>query len=131
MRSRSRSGFTLVEIMIALAIIAVALSAFCGSLFTAQQVQTRTISQSRALEQIQKIIEQIQNTNYTSVQSSWDNKTFPVSGLTPQPGSTTCCTVNVVSPQVDKIPLRITVSWSDLSGPGTISVIYVHTNRGG
>jgi prepilin-type N-terminal cleavage/methylation domain-containing protein len=131
MAMKARSGFTLIEVMITLAIIAIALSAFCGSLFTAQQVQARTISQSRALEQIQKIIEQIQNTDYTSIQTSWDNQTFPVTGLTPQIGSTTCCTVNVVNPQVEMIPLRITVSWLDLEGPGSISVIYVHTNRGG
>jgi prepilin-type N-terminal cleavage/methylation domain-containing protein len=131
MVSRSRSGFTLIEVLIALSIIAIALSAYCSSIFGAQQTQNRSISQSRALEQIQKVIEQIQNTNYASVQTSWDGQSFTVPGLAPQAGRTTECTVNVISPQVNKIPLRITVSWLDIQGPASISVVYVHTNRGG
>jgi prepilin-type N-terminal cleavage/methylation domain-containing protein len=131
MASRARSGFSLIEIMIALVIISIALSAFCSSLFTAQQVQTRTVCQSLALEQIQKVVEQIQYTDYDGVPPGWDKASLPVTGLTPQAGQANPCTVNVFNQQVDRIPLRITVAWTDLEGPASISVVYVHVKRGG
>jgi len=128
---RTRNAFTLVEVMIALVVLGIATSAFASALATAQQVHTRTWMQARAFEQIQKVIEQIQNTNFASVQTTWNNTSFDVSGLTPQTGSTRVGSVTIFNATSSVIPVRIVASWTDYQGPTEIVVVYVHVNRGG
>lgn len=126
-----RSGSSLVELMVVLVILFIGLASFISSLMTAQQMQTRTVAQSRVLEQIQKTIEQIQNTDFSAIQTTWSGTSFDVTGVNPPAGIAKVGTVTAFSATSTKVPFRITATWEDLEGPCAVTVVYVHTNRGG
>jgi type II secretory pathway pseudopilin PulG len=128
---QAHSGSTMIELMVVVVITFIATASFISSLTIASRVQTRTVAQSRVLEQVQRTIEQIQNSNFSTLQTTWDDTGFDVSGVNPPTGVAQVGAVDIFSSTSTKVPFRITATWEDLQGPCAFSVVYVHTNRGG
>jgi len=143
----TRSGFSLVEVMIAMVILVVGLSTLFDSLVTAKRVNDRATNQAKAYEEIQAQIESIQYMPYRDIHNQFKGIAFDVKGLTPPTGAVTCGTVTKLSnPNPDdtsvapnpnrflasehSLPLRFRVAWMDEQGPMSLEVVYVVADRG-
>ena len=89
----SRSGMTLIEVMIAMVILVVGLSALFDSMVTSKRVNDRATNQAKAYEEIQAQIEALQYMPFDTVRREFKGIAFNVKGLTPQTGAVTCGTV--------------------------------------
>ncbi len=141
----SRSGMTLVEIIIALAILVVALSTLFDSMVTSKRISDRVTNQAKAYEQIQAQLEAIQYIPYQALKDNFKGIAFDVPGLNPGVGAVTCGTITKLSnatpdattPSLNNfaandqsMPLRFRVRWVDQEGESTVETIYVVANRG-
>ena len=143
----SRSGLTLVEVMIAMVILVIGLSALFDSMVTSKRVNDRATNQAKAYEEIQAQIETLQYMPFDSVRRDFKGIAFDVKGLAPQTGAITCGTVTklsnadpnstVLAPNPNKfvtldnvLPLRFRVAWTDEQGPAAVETVYVVTSRG-
>ena len=142
-----RSGMTLIEVMIAMVILVVGLSALFDSMVTSKRVNDRATNQAKAYEEIQAQIESLQYMPFDSVRRDFKGIAFDVKGLAPQTGAITCGTITkllnanpnstVIAPNPNKflltdniLPLRFRVAWTDDQGPASVETVYVVTNRG-
>lgn len=143
--SSTRSGMTLVEIIIALAILVVALSTLFDSMVTSKRITDRVTNQAKAYEQIQAQLEAIQYIPYQALKDNFKGIAFDVPGLRPGAGAVTCGTITKLSnttpddttPSLNNfvasdqsMPLRFRVRWVDQEGESTVETIYVVANRG-
>jgi prepilin-type N-terminal cleavage/methylation domain-containing protein len=142
----SRAGLTLVEVMIAVAVMVVGLSAVFDSLVTSHRVTDRGKNQALAYQEIQAQIEQLQMLSFKSLRQTFKGIAFQVSGLRPQTGTTTLGTVtnllasrtpysgqanpNVFLATDTKMPLLFKVTWEDAEGVSSVQVVYVLAYRG-
>lgn len=146
-RPHLRSGTTLVEVMIAMIVLVIGLSALFDSMVTSKRVNDRATNQAKAYEEIQAQIETLQYMPFDSVRRDFKGIAFDVQGLRPQDGALTCGTVtNLANPNPDDtaiapnpnkfkltdqvLPLRFRVAWVDDNGPASVETVYVVTNRG-
>jgi prepilin-type N-terminal cleavage/methylation domain-containing protein len=142
-----RSGLTLVEVMIAMVILVIGLSALFDSMVTSKRVNDRATNQAKAYEEIQAQIEALQYMPFDTVRREFKGIAFNVKGLAPQTGAVTCGTVTklsnpnpnstVIAPNPNKfvlsdkaLPLRFRVAWTDEQGPVSVETIYVVASRG-
>ena len=131
----SRVGLSLVEVMIAMAILVVGLMSLMGAMGTANEVKNRAKSTGLALTAAQAEVEQLQALSFNEVVSKVplapSGLAFAVSGLRLQTGATTA---GSVSRQLDSTPnlihLLVTLNWQDIQGPASINIHYYHANRG-
>lgn len=138
---------TLVEVMIAMVILVVGLSALFDSLVTSKRVNDRATNMALAYEEIQAQIESLQYMPFASMRRDFKGIAFDVRGLNIPTGSVTCGTVTnlrnptpestVMSPNPNKfintdlvLPLRFRVNWVDAQGPISVETVFVITNRG-
>jgi prepilin-type N-terminal cleavage/methylation domain-containing protein len=142
-----RSGMTLIEVMIAMVILVIGLSALFDSMVTSKRVNDRATNQAKAYEEIQAQIESFQYMPFDSVRRDFKGVAFDVKGLAAQTGAITCGTISklsnanpnstVTAPNPNKflatdnvLPLRFRVAWTDEQGPVAVETVYVVTNRG-
>lgn len=131
----SRLGLSLVEVMIAMAILVVGLMSLMGAMGTANEVKNRAKSSGLALTAAQAEIEQLQAQSFSDVSTlvplAPSGLAFAVPGLRLQTGATNA---GSVSRQADStanlIHLVVTLAWQDVQGPASISIHYYHANRG-
>jgi len=145
--SISRSGMSLIEVMIAMVILAIGLSTLFDSMITSKRVNDRATNQAKAYEEIQAQIETIQYMPFDSVRRDFKGIAFDVLGLRIPDGAVTCGTVTnfansnpddtAIAPNPNKfklsdqvLPLRFRVAWVDENGPASVETVYVVTNRG-
>ena len=142
-----RSGLSLVEVMIAMVILAIGLSTLFDSMVTSKRVNDRATNQAKAYEEIQAQIESLQYMPFESVRRDFKGISFDVKGLSPLNGAVTCGTISKLSnpnpddtgtaPNPNKflltdnvLPLRFRVAWLDEQGVASVETVYVVTNRG-
>lgn len=131
----SRSGFSLLEVMVAMAVLVVGLMSLMGAMTTANEVKNRSRSQGLALEAVQAEIEKIQALSFSEVTGTVplapSGIAFPVRGLGLRTGDSAA---GGISRQTDStgnlLHLTFTINWVDMQGPGSLSIDYYHTNRG-
>jgi prepilin-type N-terminal cleavage/methylation domain-containing protein len=145
--SHIRSAFSLVEVMIAMMVLAIGLSTLFDSMITSKRVNDRATNQAKAYEEIQAQIESLQYMPFDSVRRDFKGIAFDVQGLRIPDGAVTCGTVtNFANPNPDDtatapnpnkfklsdqvLPLRFRVAWVDENGPASVETVYVVTNRG-
>ena len=146
-QSRSRSGLSLVEVMISMMILAIALSVLFDSMITSKRVNDRATNQAKAYEEIQAQIETLQYMPFEDVKRKFKGIAFDVQGLRIPAGAVTCGTVTkfsnpnpndtTLAPNPNKflmsekvLPLRFRVAWVDENGPAWVETVYVITHRG-
>lgn len=85
--NRLRAGLSLVEVMIALGLLATVISALMGALGSAASANTTADLRERAATASQRLIEQIQAANSLySIYQTYSAGSFDVPGLTPPSG---------------------------------------------
>jgi Tfp pilus assembly protein PilV len=147
MARSTRTGLTLIEIMIAMVILIVGLSTLFDGMVTSKRVNDRATNQAKAYEEIQAQIESLQYMPFESVRRDFKGIAFNVVGLSPQTGTFSVGTVTnlsntnpnstAMSPNPNKfplsantLPLRFRVAWQDEQGPASVETVFVITNRG-
>ena len=137
--NRVRAGFSIVEVMIALAVLATVISALMGSLGSAASANTTADLRERAATASQRLIEQIQEANslYTIYNKYWDGK-FDVPGLTPASGQPcvlrTYIPASYVQPApttvVGPMPVLIQARWKSANSQNEIfAITYIAVPR--
>ena len=129
---------SLVEVMIAMMVLAIGLSTLFDSMITSKRVNDRATNQAKAYEEIQAQIETMQYMPFDSVRRDFKGIAFDVLGLRIPDGAVTCGTVTKFSnPNPNKfllsdqvLPLRFRVAWVDENGPAWVETVYVVANRG-
>lgn len=143
-----RVGMSLIEVMIALAVLAMGFWAAFSAMFTAKRVDNAARDQAYAFQEIQAQIETYQYLPFISLQTNFKGASFDVRGLTPLPGAPSVGTVTkAANPDPDntvlsptnpnaftsadsKLPLRFRCAWMEGGNPVAVEVIYVLTYRG-
>ncbi len=115
----SKQGFTLVEIMLAMCLLAFAALVYCAALIQGQQVATMSGRQMQAMHIARDILEQIADSNYNDIQS--------ISPTVIDGGYTYKCTVSNAEGLTDTKDVVVQLAWID-SGAGTTSSIEVATS---
>lgn len=143
----SRSGMSLVEVMISMMILAIGLSTLFDSLITSKRVNDRATNQAKAYEEIQAQIESLQYLPFDNLRREFKGISFDVQGLRIPEGAVTCGTVTKLSnpnpndtsttpnPNTFNIadhslPMRFRVSWVDENGPASVETVYIFAHRG-
>lgn len=144
-RQQTRAGMSLVEVIIAFAIMVVGISSLFDAMVTSKRISDRTTNQAKAYEQIQAQLEAIQYIPYQAMKDNFKGISFDVPGLRPAPGATSCGTITKLSnPTPDgttptlnnfaasdqSLPLRFRVRWVDQEGESWVECVYVVANRG-
>jgi prepilin-type N-terminal cleavage/methylation domain-containing protein len=82
-KRQTQAGLTLIEVVIAVAVLAVAMAGVFGAIMICFQMNTRAREDSIALSAAQDMLAQIRNTVFENVPTTYDGMTFPVPGLAP------------------------------------------------
>jgi len=118
---------SMIEVMLALVVVAVAVLGTFAAMGTSHQVSKTATARSRVLEQVQRTVEEIQNTSF----GSYSAQTFVVDGVQPVDGRDTVGVIDKFQEIAGrKIRFRIEAKWKDDHGESTLSTVYVHCNRG-
>lgn len=129
----SQAGFSLLEVMIAMAVMAIAISSIFGAMGTASQISEAATNRDNALKQIQNVIEKIKPTAFDNLNGheGW----FDVAGLSAPPGRQRVMQVWPVDEggtnATDRLRHnRLRCEWIDLSGVQFYEIEYysAHTN---
>ena len=119
MYKKSKSGFTLVEVMIATAILLVTTGAFLDLLVQCANLIETGRPQDMALSAAQAKLEEIAQSNLSNIMNynSPPQNSFPVSGLTAPLGQTNPGAVVVAQVGTSNLfDVTITVSWQEKGG---------------
>jgi type II secretory pathway pseudopilin PulG len=139
-----RGGMSLVEVMLATAILAASLAVVFSSMLSARNVQSQTQNQALAYAEIQAQIETYQYLPFSGLQSSFKGAQFDVQGLRKCSGNPSVGTVTKASNSNvwdttltpnnfngdTKLPLRFRCEWDEDNHKMSVEIIYVLTYRG-
>lgn len=126
---RPHAGFSLLEVMLAFAILVIGLFTVISAMGMSSQVRQRSRALGLATQAAQAEIERLQALGFDS---TYNGKTFGVQGLQPLPGRSA---VGTITRAPDSTPsllhLIVTLQWLDASGPMETALHYYFVNRGG
>lgn len=146
--ANTRSGMSLLEVMVALAVLAIGFGAAFSAMFMARKVDESARNSALAYQEIQAQIETFQYLPFISLQTAFKGASFDVRGLTPLSGAPAVGSVtkaanpdpdnttlsptnpNAFSSSDAKLPLRFRCSWLENGNPVSVEVYYVLTYRG-
>lgn len=137
-----RAGMTLIEIMIAVTVLATGLFAGIGAIGNAHFTSARRMNVDRAMSEIQNQIEILQAEDDQSLQARFaggDVLFFPISGLGPTvnpalgPGRMSMPgmieRVQVVNGSLRRTSLRVAAFWEDQTGQASVEQFFHFTDR--
>ena len=114
---RSKSGFTLVELLLAAAILAYALSAILASFINTVALNETSRNLSTATTHAEYVLEEIRNTTFASIATNinagnwnWNTATISGNGLTALNNESIAVTVSGTT----LLDVIVTVTWRDL-----------------
>jgi len=130
--SSSRLGFSLIEVMIAIMILAIGILGAVSSMVSAVDVDSVTTEKDRALQAMESKLEDI-------LTSSFNNAAdfagfYPVTGLSPPDGRTDVLEVTVTPLtgfENEYLIIELDTQWSGQVATETMSLTYGLSNRGG
>lgn len=130
MRSlRSSDGFTLVEAIVAVAILAICLIPMIGSYITAAATQNEAVHRLQALNVARAEVEELEQAGYAGAASG--SHPFPTpAGTTDWPlsGYTVDVTVDPHAGRSNLKDVTVQVSWSDALDNSLIRSVTLHTS---
>lgn len=115
----SKQGFTLVEVMLAMCLLAFAVSVYCVALVQGQKVATISGRRMQAMHIARDLLEQIADSKYNDIQS--------ISPTVIAGGYTYKCTVSNTVGLTGTKDVVVQLTWRD-SGAGTTSSIDMATS---
>ena len=124
------SGFGVVEILCAVVVLTVSAAAFCEAMIGGLRMADETRERARALEQVRRVVEELQDASFAQVFALYDasksddpggagtapGPSFAVSGLRPLEGDTDGLVGSIEFPVIGT-QLREDVSLDDLGMP--------------
>ncbi len=81
LRLRKQRGFTLLELMIAAAVLIVALTGLLGTYITCLELNELTRNSNLALNAAQAVFEEIRSADFLNLPANYDGYTFQVAGM--------------------------------------------------
>jgi prepilin-type N-terminal cleavage/methylation domain-containing protein len=123
LQGRSR-GFTLIEVLIALALFAIIAIVFAGGLSTASRAVLTADVRTRAESLARAQMESIKSQNYTDATSPAGQATYQkisVPGVTDVPGGYSICSCNRTGSAVNCSPVIVAVAWNSATNNATTS----------
>lgn len=121
------SGFTLLETVVAMSVLAIALMSILGSMVNAHNITKQAESEALALEEVENLIEWFQTIPYEDV-LSYNGQGFGVHPLEPPAGR------EVIQVGVTNIgtgyEMTFDVEWKDGAGWHQLRIVYFHIERG-
>ena len=130
--NRVLAGLSIVEVMIALALLATVISALMGSLGSAASANTTADLRERAATASQRLIEQIQAANSLySIYQTYSAGAFDVPGLTPPSGQTRVLrtyipasyALSAPTTVAGPMPVLIQARWKSANSPNEVFAI--------
>lgn len=114
----SRDGFTLIEVLVALSVVAVAVVGLLGMVVMATGQDENAADQNAAMDAAMSLISEIRQTPFHQVYSKYKDHAFPVEGLNPWPGDPDGLPGRVVidASDPDLLDIQVIVEWSGQSG---------------
>ena len=106
--NRKKSGFTLLELMIAAGIIIVALVGLMSTYIACFDLNETTRDTNFALSMAQRILEEIRSTTFSSIASNYNGYNFTVSGM---PANSSYGYVKVDSANSTFLNVTVGVCW--------------------
>ncbi len=122
---RNKRGFTLIELVIGMGILAFALCGIVSGLVTFMSLAEMARDKTVAVNDAQQLMEQIQDTSFSSVASvAWTSWAV----------NNGCNTLNneqvnvaFAYPGVDLLQIRVTVTWQTRNRPMSVSMVTLRT----
>lgn len=132
----ARNGFTFLEIMIGMAILAIGLMATSSAMFTAINAKDSTAGRDLALQAIESTLEDVLYNNFATIADFVGTpQEYEVVGLDVHPDDTRTevlvMTVEEVNGDPDILRITLEAAWRHRESREHMSIIYIHTNRGG
>lgn len=137
--SQVRAGMSLVEVMIALAMLVTVIATLMGTIGSAASVNSTADQRERAVTSTQRLIEQIQAANSLyAISQSYANSSFDVQGLSPPTGRAhvgqtripTIYQVSAATTNPGPMPVLIEVRWQTATSTSdSFSISYVAVPR--
>jgi prepilin-type N-terminal cleavage/methylation domain-containing protein len=132
-RSRSQSGFTLVEVAAVAAVAGIALAAAAGAVSQGAQIARSAAETRAAMDASETMIEQVRATAFSTLETTYDGvtKTLASLGDTDVEGT---CTVDVSPVDTGSSSWKVyavttTVSWSGSTGEQEMSFVTYVSDR--
>lgn len=130
----TRGAFTILEVMVAMAILAIGLMASSSAMFTASSANEATQSRDLALMAIESTLEDILTNPF--IQAETFQGAYGVPGLEiplddPTRADVLIVTVDQIDGDPDVLRISLNASWDFRDSQQTMTVVYIHTNRGG
>ncbi len=142
------SGLTLIEVMIALVVLSLGLTATFGGMNVARQTKVAAENYALALQEIQAQIETYQYLPFQSLQSDFKGASFSVKGLVAPTGYSSVGTItsiynttpystnvgaantNTFGTSNSALPLRFKCVWDENGTVRSVEMVYVLVYRG-
>ena len=124
MKHRREAGFSLLEVVIALAIIAIALLGIVSTFVHSINMGESEREQQIAKQAASKKIEEIRTATFDTLYATYNGDTFAVDKLVHAggPGGKGLGTVAVDNTNADLLEIQVTVQWKGILGDGTYSL---------
>ncbi|MFW5858967.1 MAG: type IV pilus modification PilV family protein [Planctomycetota bacterium] len=126
----NRSGFTLLEATLAMAVLAIAVTIMASSIGSATTVVTMTENEARVVQAMDNLLEEIQSSTYKQVMK-YDETWHPVEGVDPISDRSHVLDVIVREDQAAVATITMRARWADQDTPRDFSMTFYHVNRGG
>ena len=105
------SGFTIVEVLIAMSVLIVGLVALSGLLVTTSHSRQQVSQRHLVLERGQNIIEEIRAADPADLLTMYDSKTFDMFGVDGNNPDGSVIQVDVVAPDPSFLQVTVTGNW--------------------
>ena len=129
MKRRTDQGFSLLEVMVSLSIIAIALMAIVSTVLHTIRMKESEKEQQIAKQAVTRKVEELKAGTFSTLFATYDGTTFGVADLVHTAGPTGqgLGTVEIDNTNSELLDITVTVQWNGILGDGTYSLRTLQT----